>query len=156
MKMKKSKVVSAEVQDKLKKDAQKKSMEGQQYMKDLGIEKNKHQYITDLVNGRFFSERCNMIAGQLNEDAILESIDGCPKSLDYLRAEYAVTKVRAIVALRNAHFVRKDLLKLGLTKQDVVEVERFYYNGKIIKNEAQYEKEPGMHRKKAGFVSSKK
>ena len=148
---KKSKVISVDVQDKIKKEVIKKSREGDKYVKEMKIARDKNTYITEVVNGRYYTERCNMIAEQINKNDIKESLDGCPKPLNMMRAEYALMKIRAIIGMRNAHFAKKDLFNSGLTEKDVIKLEQSYYNGSIIKRDHEYEEDPGKPRGKAEF-----
>jgi len=96
----------------------------------------KNDYIRNLLNGRYFLARCNMIAEQLIAKEIKESIDGCPKTEDFLRSEYALQKMQAIMSMRNAHFAKKDLMNdFKLTEEAIAALEEDYYNGKIIREE---------------------
>jgi len=100
------------------------------------IVKIRNDYVTNLVNGRYFLERCNMIAEQLISGKILESIDGCPKPFAFMRAEYAHQKIQALKSMRNAHFAKVDLIeKFEHTKEDITALEKDYYDGKIIREE---------------------
>lgn len=119
----------------------------------LRLANKKLDYIRNIINGRYYFARCNMIAEQLIKNDIKESLDGCPKTEEYMRAEYALQKMQAIMSMRNAHFAKKDLIEdFNLTEKDIEEIERDYYDGKIIREEydGEYDK-----RKKAEFVDSK-
>ena len=114
----------------------------------------KNDYIKNLINGRYFLARCNMLAVQIQNKEIKEDIDGCLKTEEYMRAEYALMKMQAIMSMRNAHFAKQDLFKdFKLTEEDVYALEKDYYDGKIIREE--YD---GSYKKgnKAEFVDSSK
>lgn len=124
--------------------------EGTAHALKLDYIRNKNDYINNLVNGKFFLARCNMIAEQLQAKKILESVDGCIKSREYMEAEYAMTKVRAIESMRKVFFAKQELVKtFDLTEKDILDIEEDYYNGKIIRDS--YE---GVEKKQngAGFV----
>jgi hypothetical protein len=95
-----------------------------------------------------------MIASQLNSKPIkiFEKIDGCLKTPEFMRAEYAVSKMQAIMSLRDAHFAKEDLMKqFNFTKENVYAIEKDYYDGKIIREE--YDDSYKKHNK-AEFVKS--
>jgi len=109
----------------------------------------KNEYITSLINGRYFLARSNMVAEQL-QTKIVEKIDGALKTEEYFRCEYALIKMSAINGLRKAHFAKLDLMnKFKLTKEDISKIEEDYYNGKIIRED--YD-EPVKRQGKAKFV----
>jgi hypothetical protein len=102
----------------------------------LRLANKKTEYIRNLLNGRYYLARCNMLAEQIQTGKILEKIDGATKTMDYIRAEYALMKMQAIMSLRTAHFSKEDLLgEFKLTKEDVLALEDDYYNGKIIRED---------------------
>ena len=102
----------------------------------IAMSNKKSDYIRNIINGRYFLARCNMIAVQIQSKKIKENIDGCLKSEEYMRSEYALQKMQAIMSMRNAHFAKKDLLnEFKLTKEDVLNLEEDYYDGKIIREE---------------------
>ncbi len=112
----------------------------------------KSDYIRNIINGRYYLARCNMIAVQIQNKNIKEDIDGCLKSEEFLRAEYALQKMQAIMSMRNAHFAKQDLLKeFNLTEKDILALEEDYYDGKIIREAYNEEYKRGN---KAEFVSS--
>lgn len=112
----------------------------------------KNEYIRGLINGRYFLARCNMMATQILNKAIVEHIDGCVKSEEYMRAEYAHQKMQAIVSLRASHFAKKDLMNIfKLSETDLFDLERDYYDGKIIRED--YDEEY-RRKHKAEFVNS--
>jgi len=112
----------------------------------------KNDYIKNIINGRYFLARCNMIAEQLLAKEIKEKIDGATKTEEYIRSEYALTKMQAIMSMRNAHFAKLDLMKdHGMTEKDILEIEEDYYNGKIIRED--YD-EGYKRRDKAEFVNT--
>jgi len=124
------------------------------YGMQLRLANGKNNYIRNIVNGRYFLARCNMIAEQLQTKEIKENIDGCPKSEEFLTTEYALQKMQAIMSLRNAHFAKKELMEdFKLTNADILEVENDYYNGKIMREEYDDIYKSG---KKAEFVDSSK
>lgn len=97
----------------------------------------REMYINELINGRYFLERCNMIAQQMvPEWDIIEKLDGAFKTKGYVRAEYAHQKKQAIKSMRNAHFSKKELIEVHqLTKKDIQDIEVDYYDGKIIRED---------------------
>ena len=124
------------------------------YGVQLRLIRSKNDYIKNLINGRYFMARSNMIAEQIQKGEIKESIDGCLKSEDFMRAEYAHQKMQAIMSMRTAHFAKLDLLKdFKLTGEDIDAIEEDYYNGKIIREE--YD-EGYKKRNKAEFIDTSK
>ena len=114
----------------------------------------KNNYIRNMVNGRYHLARCNMLAVQIQKKEIKESIDGCLKSEELMRAEYAHQKIQAIMDMRNAHFAKQELFKdFELTEKDILALEEDYYNGKIIREDYDDSYKKGN---KAGFVNSSK
>lgn len=102
----------------------------------LRLASKKQEYIRNLINGRYFMARCNMIAVQIQSKKIVEIIDGCPKSEEFMRAEYAHQKMQAITSMRGAHFSKQDLFKeFKLKEEDILAIEEDYYDGKIIREE---------------------
>ena len=114
----------------------------------------KNNYIRNIVNGRYHLARCNMLAVQIQNKEIKESIDGCLKSEEFLRAEYALQKMQAIMSMRNVHFAKQELIKdFKLTKEDILAIEEDYYDGKIIREGYDESYKKGN---KAEFVDSSK
>ena len=102
----------------------------------MRLANSKSDYIRNIINGRYYLARCNMIAVQIQNKEIKEDIDGCLKSEEFLRAEYALQKMQAIMSMRNAHFAKQELIKgFKLTKEDILDIEEDYYNGKVIREE---------------------
>lgn len=113
---------------------------------------DKMNYIRNILNGRHYYARCNMIVEQLNSGNIIEKIDGCTKSKEYLRAEYGLMKMQAMNGYRDAHFLKHGLMKeFKLTEEDIAAFEEDYYNGKIIKEEYDESFNP---KSKAEFIDS--
>ncbi len=124
------------------------------YGLQLSIANKKSDYIRNVINGRYFLARCNMLAVQIQSKKIKENIDGCLKSEEYMRAEYALQKMQAIMSMRNAYFAKQDLLKeFGFTEKDISAVEEDYYDGKVIREEYDESYKKGN---KARFVNSSK
>ncbi len=143
---------NSEIAKKEKTEEQKKEIE---FGINLRLAKSKNTYIINIVNGRYFLARCNMIAKQLLPDAdIVERLDGALKTEEYVRAEYAHQKIAAITNMRNAHFAKQELMKeFKLTEEDIVAIETDYYDGKIIREEYDEIYKKGS---KAEFVNSRK
>lgn len=121
------------------------------YGKKLMLAKCKNDYITNYINARYFLERYNMMAEQIQTKDIKETVDGCPKPMAYMLAEAAVTKRQAIAAFREAHFGQLDLKKqFKLTDEDIRAIEKDYYDGKIIRESYDEEYKRGN---KAEFVN---
>lgn len=122
------------------------------YGQQLALANKKMDYIRNLINGRYYLSRCNMMAEQLLAKDIKENIDGCPKTEEYMKSEYALMKMQAIASLRNAHFAKQNLLKeFKLTEEQIIEIEIDYYDGKIIREDYDESYKRGN---KAEFVNS--
>lgn len=133
----------------------KKSMEGLKHGMKMSLAKAKNDYIRHTINGRYFLARTNMIAEQIHSGEIKENIDGCVKTEDYMRAEYGLQKMQAIMEMRNAHFAKKELKEdFKLDNDDIFEIEKDYYNGKIVREE--YDEGYDRKKKQAEFVKSTK
>lgn len=117
---------------------------------NMRIASKKNDYIKNIINGRYFLSRVNMIADQMNSGDIKEKIDGCQKSMDLMKTEYALMKLQAITSMRNAHFAKKDLFEgFKFTEKDIEELEKDYYDGKIVRESYDDEHYKGS---KAKFV----
>ena len=136
-----------------KKEKTEKEIKEMAFGMQMEITKMKNDYIRNVINGRYFLARCNMIAVQVQNKAVRESIDGCPKTLELMRTEYAMQKMQAIISMRNAHFAKKDLLERKFTEEDIVAIEEDYYDGKVIREEYDESYKKGN---KAEFVESDK
>lgn len=148
-----------------------------QYGHQIALTNKKMDYIRNIINGRYYLERCNMIADQLisyqkkceslteeqkadekvlfeiRMETIKEKIDGCPKYVEYFRSEYAVMKLQAITSLRNAYFAKQSLIEdFKQTQEQIEELEKDYYDGKIVRESYDEEYKRGN---KAEFVDSK-
>ncbi len=124
------------------------------YGVQMATANKKSDYIRNIINGRYFLARSNMIAVQIQNKKIKESIDGCLKSEEYMRSEYALQKMQAIMSMRNAHFAKETLFKeFKLTEKDIQDLEEDYYDGKIIREEYDASYKKGN---KAEFVNSSK
>ena len=120
----------------------------------LRLANKKNDYIKNIINGRYFLARCNMIAVQIQSKDIKEDIDGCLKSEEFLRAEYALQKMQAIMSMRNAHFAKQELFSdFKLKEEDIQAIEEDYYDGKIIREAYDESYKKGN---KAEFVDSSK
>lgn len=121
-----------------------------QYGKKLVAAGQKMGYVRNMINGRYYFARCNIIAEQLNSEKIEEKLDGRTKTKEYMIAEYGVMKMQAIECFRNAHFAKKELRKEhNLTEEEIESFLDDYYNGKIIREEYE-ERKP---KSKAEFVA---
>ena len=133
----------------------KKSMEGLAHGMKMSLAKVKNEYIRHTINGRYFLARTNMIAEQICKKDIIEKIDGCTKTEEYMRAEYALQKMQAINEMRNSHFAKEELKKdFKLNDDDIFAIEEDYYNGKIVREE--YDEGYNKKKKQAGPVKSDK
>lgn len=101
----------------------------------LRIARAKMDYITNLINGRYYLERCNTIVEQIKKGGkIEETLDGRLKTEGYMRAEYALQKLQGIKSMRNAYFAKKDLIETHkLTEKDIKDIEKNYYDGRIVR-----------------------
>ncbi len=114
----------------------------------------KNNYIRNIINGRYHLARCNMIAVQIQNKNILEDIDGCIKSEEFIRAEYAHQKMQAIMDMRSAHFAKQELFDdFKLKEEDILAIEKDYYDGKVIREAYDESYKKG---KKAEFTDSSK
>lgn len=130
-------------------------MEGLKHGMKMSLAKVKNDYIRSTINGRYFLARTNMIAEQIHSGEIKEKIDGCPKTEEFMRAEYAHQKMQAIIEMRNAHFSKKELKDdFKLNDDDIHDIEEDYYNGKIIREV--YDEGYDKKKKQAEFVKSDK
>ena len=120
----------------------------------MRLANQKSNYIRNIINGRYYLARCNMIAVQIQSKKIQENIDGCLKSEEFLRAEYALQKMQAIMSMRSAHFAKQELFAdFKLKEEDILEIEKDYYDGKIIREAYDESYKNGN---KAEFVDSSK
>ena len=97
----------------------------------------RNTYIKELIKGRYFLARYNMVATQLLPGKkILETVDGAPKTKEYIEAECAMQKMQATSNMRQSHFAKKDLIeKYGYSKDMIKAIEIDYYDGKIIRED---------------------
>ena len=131
------------------------SMEGLRHGMKMSLAKTKNDYLRATVNGRYFLARTNMIAEQIITKDIKESIDGCPKTEDFMRAEYAHQKMAAMGEMRNAHFAKKELKDdHKLNDDDIYAIEEDLYNGKIVREE--YDESYNKKKEGAKFVNETK
>jgi len=120
----------------------------------LRLANKKNDYIRNIINGRYYLARCNMIAVQIQNKKIKENIDGCLKSEEFMRAEYALQKMQAIMSMRNAHFAKQELFRdFKLKEEDILMIEADYYDGKIVREAYDESYKQGN---KAEFVDSGK
>ena len=132
-----------------------KSMEGLKHGMKMSLAKAKNDYIRSTINSRYFLARTNMIAEQIIKKDIKENIDGCPKTEEYMKAEYALQKMSAMNEMRNAHFEKQELKDdFKLNKEDIYAIEEDYYNGKIIREV--YDEGYNKKKEQAGFVKTDK
>jgi len=137
----------------VKKEKTKEEMKEMAFGMQMRIANKKNDYIRNIINGRYFLARSNMIAVQIQNDDIMEEIDGCKKTMDLLRTEYALQKMQAIMSMRNAHFAKKDLFEEGFTQENIDSIEEDYYDGKVIREEYDEGYKKGD---KAKFIKSDK
>lgn len=90
----------------------------------------KHEFVAASVQADYFFERAKMISQQIESGKILESVDGCPKSEDFLKAEYFNNKYKAKQKFREAYFAKRELMdKHKLTEDEVIGFVTEYFNG---------------------------
>lgn len=151
MQNKEEEIMNSETLKKVKTETEKKEMA---WGMQLRLANKKNDYTRNIINGRYYLARCNMIAVQIQNEDIKEDIDGCLKSEEFLRAEYALQKMQAIMSMRNAHFAKEELFKdFNLVEEDIVALEEDYYNGKIVRESYDESYKKGN---KAEFVNSSK
>ncbi len=120
----------------------------------MRLANKKNDYIKNLLNGRYYLTRMNMMAVQIQSGEIKENIDGCLKSMEFMRSEYALMKMQAIMGMRNAHFAKQELFKdFKLTQEDIGAIEEDYYNGKVVRESYDESYKKGN---KAEFVDTSK
>lgn len=114
----------------------------------------KDEYIRNTINGRYFLGRYNMMAQQLIDKKIVETVDGAPKTKEFMIGETALIKMQAIMSLRTAHFANLELKKdFAMTDKDISDLEDDYYNGAVVRVE--YDEE-FRKKDKAEFVNTSK
>lgn len=95
----------------------------------------KNDYITNLINGRYYLARYNIMVKQIIAKDIVETIDGAPKTLEFMVAEAALIRMQAIKSLRTAHFSKLELKKdFGLTDDAITRIDKEYYVGNIVRD----------------------
>lgn len=109
----------------------KKKIDSVKLAKIIGLKKD---FVKNLMNGRYFVGRCNMMQSQLVKGGIItETIDGTIKGRDLMLAEYGLMRMQAIDALRLSNFAKKELKEHhGITDYDLTAIEERYYEGKLI------------------------
>ena len=138
----------------VKKEKTKNQIKESAFGMQMRLANKKNDYIRNIINARYYLARCNMIAVQIQSKKIQENIDGCLKSEEFLRAEYALQKMQAIMRMRKAHFAKQDLFKdFKLKQEDIQALEEDYYDGKIIREAYDESYKKGN---KAEFVDSSK
>ena len=106
------------------------------YETRIQVLKLKKDFVRNTFNGRYYLERCNMMAEQISDDAINEKIDGQPKSKNLMIAEYSLMRMQAIDSFRGAHFDKKSLMEdFNLTEEDLEALLNGYHQGKIIRED---------------------
>jgi hypothetical protein len=122
-----------------------------QYGHQVALANKKMDYLRNTINGRYYLARYNMIAEQMNLGEIKETIDGCKKTPEYMFAEAGLMKLQATTSLRNSYFAKKILIEeFKLTKEQVEEFEKDYYDSKIVQESYDDEYKKGN---KAEFVA---
>jgi len=120
----------------------------------MRLTNKKSDYIKNLLNGRYYLTRMNMMAVQIQNGKIIEKIDGCQKSMEFMRSEYALMKMQATMSMRNAHFAKQDLFNdFKLKQEDIDALEEDYYNGKVVRESYDESYKKGN---KAEFVNPSK
>ena len=118
----------------------------------MRLANKKNDYIKNILNGRYYMTRMNLMAVQIQGGKIQEKIDGCLKSMELMRSEYALMKMQATMSMRNAHFAKQELFKdFKLKQEDIDAIEEDYYNGKVVREEYDESYKKGN---KAEFVNS--
>jgi len=110
----------------------------------------KNDYIKNVFNGEYYLARMNMMADQINNGKIIENIDGCPKSVELMRAEYSLMRMQAINGFRNSNAAKKNLKDSGLSDEDIEAIRLSWYSDKIIQEE---QNEEQTTKPKAEFVA---
>ena len=95
-----------------------------------------NSYVSAKAKGLYFLARCNMIAEQLNSGTITEMVDGRTKTKEYMNAEFLMSRISAIQALRQASFDKKDMIEIAkMTDEDIKEVEEYYFDKSVKRDD---------------------
>jgi len=98
----------------------------------------RHQYLENYVVNRlkaeFYVARCNMLAEQL-DSGIVELVDGCKKSREYVVAEYFLSKHSAVQCMAQLKVSEVELLKLGTSIEQVKEYFNNYLKLPIVRDD---------------------
>lgn len=139
----------------VKMDKLKKREEHKAYGKGLEVARLKMMFVKEHFNANYYTARCNMMADQISSDKLVEKIDGCLKTKDLMIHEYALMKMQAINAKRNAFFQKEDLVKKhDVTEEELLDLIKDYVSGTISRES--YDEEFKKNRIKAEFVKSDK
>lgn len=140
---------------KVKVDNLKKREEHKAYGKSLEVARLKMMFVKEHFNANYYTARCNMMAEQIGSDNIVEKIDDCLKTKDLMIHEYALMKMQAINAKRNAFFQKEDLVKKhGVIERELLDLIKDYVSGPISRES--YDEEFKPDKNKAEFVKSDK
>jgi len=90
-------------------------------------------YIKNLIHGRYFLARANMLAQQIENNKIEEKIDCKTKTKEYMLAEFALQKMQAIRSFRYAFFFKRELKLWEATEERISAAEKDYYEGRIVR-----------------------
>jgi len=125
------------------------------YGKSLEVARMKMMFVKEHFNANYYTARCNMMAKQIDSGDIVERIDECKKTKDLMVYEYALMKMQAINAKRNAFFQKEDLIKKhGVSEQDLLDLIEDYVSGPI--NRDSYDEEFKRDKEKAAFIKADK
>jgi len=124
-----------------KKAQEKRQEENEKHQDRLRKIRLKNEYIKCFVKGRYYLERCNMLVGQLNDEHIVEEIDGVKKTPALVKAEYYMLKQSAVSLMRECAWNKQELLTLGLTEDDITAVHEEYLGKPIVRDVEEYDKE---------------
>lgn len=116
------------------------------------IVQHEAEYCNAMSNGRYFLERCNMLAKQIDflhkleqwekepekhnmpVGQEIEEIDGVQKSKELLIAEYGRTKMTASQQYRKAYFAKLELNKLKITDEEIDGMYQDHVGGAIVRD----------------------
>jgi len=95
------------------------------HVRDAQVANMKMRYFSNLTEGMYLKERCNMMALQLNSGKIEEEISGVKKTEALLYQEYLLTKNNAINHLNMAAGIKNELLTTPQLKTTDADLEAF-------------------------------
>lgn len=92
-------------------------------------------YVTAKADAHYYLTRYNMLVEQINDPSRpRELIDGVPKSPEFIAAEASRLKIAASKRFRDTWFAQQELLRLGLSTDEIDAIYIDYTEGKIVRD----------------------